>query len=106
MKLRLLPLLSLPVLFVLAGCVTETKPVAATATATATTAAATATKTGDDEYVTLPPKLGSHITRRVKKADLLAGKVPDATIDDVKQFDKDQFIRQVQSSGAMKESAR
>lgn len=104
MKLRLLPLLSLLVLFVLAGCVTETKPVAAATTTAAATA--TATKTGDDEYVTLPPKLGSHITRRVKKADLLAGKVPDATIDDVKQFDKDQFIRQVQSSGAMKESAR
>jgi hypothetical protein len=47
----------------------------------------------EDEYVTLPPKTGSHLPRRVKKSDLLAGKVPDA--DAAQEVDKDQFKQSI-----------
>ncbi len=77
MKLRtsLIALLLLSV-FAFDGCATQTK---------------TASKDGDDEYVTLPPKTGSHLPRRVKKSDLLAGKVTDA--DAAQEVNKEQFAQ-------------
>ena len=53
-------------------------------------------KAKDDEYVYLPPATGSNVPRRVKKADLLAGKVPDA--GDAQTMDKDSFARSVAPS--------
>ena len=50
-------------------------------------------KTKDDEYVYLPPATGSNVPRRVKKADLLAGKVPNA--GDAQTVDKDSFARSI-----------
>ncbi len=54
-----------------------------------------AQKASEDEYVTLPPKVGSNLPRRVKKADILAGKIPDADTSSVVDVDKDQFVRSV-----------
>lgn len=55
----------------------------------------TANANTDDEYVTLPPRTGSNMPRRVKKADLLAGKVPDADLTGVAGVDKDQFANSI-----------
>jgi hypothetical protein len=62
---------------ILAGCMTQPKTDAKNA--------------ADDEYVTLPPKTGSNLPRRVKKSDLLAGKVPDADTSSVGTVSQDDF---------------
>ena len=66
-------------LITLAGCTTPPK--------------SDAKKADDDEYVTLPPKTGSNLPRRVKKSDLLAGKVPDADTSSVGTVSQDDFTR-------------
>lgn len=81
MKLRLLTLFSALSLVLLAGCATKS----------ATASADGGKKEEKEEYVTLPPATGSNLPRRVKKSDLLAGKVPDA--GSAQQVDKDEFAR-------------
>ncbi len=75
MKNRTVLLFTLLAAIVLSGCATTPKP--------------EAKKAADDEYVYLPPATGSHVQRKVLKADLLAGRVPN----DDQSVDKDQFAR-------------
>lgn len=65
----------------LAGCASPEKSAAA--------------KAADDEYVTIPPKTGSNMPRRVKKSDLLAGKIPDADTSSIVGVDPETFARSV-----------
>ncbi|MBI2516591.1 MAG: hypothetical protein HYV95_06705 [Opitutae bacterium] len=89
MKLRLITLFSVLFLALLAGCATKS-----------TTASVDGGKKEEkEEYVTLPPATGSNLPRRVKKSDLLAGKVPDA--GNAQQVDKDEFARSLRPGRAV-----
>jgi uncharacterized lipoprotein len=59
-------------------------------------------KKDDDEYVMLPPRTGSNVPRKVKKSDILAGKVIDA--GDAVDIDKDKFAREAQRGGVKTDS--
>ncbi len=78
------PLIGLVLLsgLMLTGCTTPPK-------------AAAADKTGEDEYVYLPPKTGSNVPRKVKKSDLLAGKIPDADTSSVGTVSAEDYNRSI-----------
>lgn len=69
------------------GCTTPPK--------TASDKAASDKKAADEEYVYLPPKTGSNLQRKVKKSDLLAGKIPDADTSAVSEVSPEEFKRSI-----------